>query len=275
MHKKEYRKALIMFIDILGTKNRKDFDSLYKINTIFHDEIEKNKNNDQSHTVYKRNVYTFSDSSYIIYDFKEDIEESRKNISALFHVALYNTQTLIQKFLLNGFIVRGGVFYGDVYYEENRSLIFGEGINEAYKLESKEAIYPRIVIHDSVACEVIKYNKSLLDQCHNETIRQLTNMINGEIVLRDKKDGKYYLNYLVSIKQGHDYSKGNDILKRIEELIKEEKKHCESEIDRLKKFNLVEEIENYKKILRKYKWLECYVENSKPEQDSTVTSIHV
>lgn len=45
------------------------------------------------------------------------------------------------------FILRGAITYGKLYHEGN---IFGSGYIEAYRLESKEAITPRIIIDEKV-----------------------------------------------------------------------------------------------------------------------------
>jgi hypothetical protein len=45
---------------------------------------------------------------------------------------------------INGFLLRGGVTIGDVVHEDE--AVFGPGLNRAYYLESKIAMYPRIVL---------------------------------------------------------------------------------------------------------------------------------
>ena len=65
---RKYHKALVLFLDILGSQNRSEFNVLYNINKIFHDALLENKKNDKSHTVYKRTIHTFSDCAYIIFD---------------------------------------------------------------------------------------------------------------------------------------------------------------------------------------------------------------
>lgn len=54
-----FSKYLVMFVDILGSQNRDDFQEIYKINKIFHEEFDGNKKNDMIHTVYFRKIYTF------------------------------------------------------------------------------------------------------------------------------------------------------------------------------------------------------------------------
>jgi hypothetical protein len=45
---------------------------------------------------------------------------------------------------INGFLMRGGVTVGDLIHEDE--AVFGPGLNRAYYLESKIAMYPRIVL---------------------------------------------------------------------------------------------------------------------------------
>lgn len=47
-----FSKYLVIFVDILGSQNRTDFQEMYQINKIFYDEFEKNQKNDRSHTAY-------------------------------------------------------------------------------------------------------------------------------------------------------------------------------------------------------------------------------
>lgn len=152
--KPHYRDSLVIFIDLLGTQNRNDFDELYKINNIFHEQFEANQANDTAYKAYSRKIYTFSDCAYIIY---RDKQNNPDNKGKLFSVALYNTLSILTKFLQEKMIFRGGIAYGDVYYDDNRSMFFGEAINKAYQLESTVAIHPRIIIEDEVADIVLKY----------------------------------------------------------------------------------------------------------------------
>ena len=48
-----FSKYLVIFVDILGSQNRTDFQEMYQINKIFYDEFEKNQKNDRSHTAYE------------------------------------------------------------------------------------------------------------------------------------------------------------------------------------------------------------------------------
>jgi hypothetical protein len=47
-----------------------------------------------------------------------------------------------------GMMIRGGIALGGLVHEEGGAL-FGPAMNEAYHLESKSAVYPRVVISSS------------------------------------------------------------------------------------------------------------------------------
>ena len=82
-------------------------------------------------------------------------------------------------------MVRGGITIGNHF--QNERLIFSPALIKAYKLESTQAIYPRILIDDSFMKEINKHFPN--DPSHSES----------EFVLdwiRKDIDGKLFLNYL-------------------------------------------------------------------------------
>lgn len=246
-----YKKGIVIFIDVLGTKEREnDFENSLKINNIFHNTLEDGEKHNNRNIIYQRHVYTFSDCAYIIYDYKENIEEFRKDWKKLAKVALFNTELIIKKFLKNNLISRGGIAYGDVYYEKNKSLFFGPAINKAYELESKEAIYPRVLISLEVAKLYFFRERDFLYKESDPEARVTFRKINGSIIKIDQK--KYMLHYLDSYELGHNYLELekmiNNLLIYIEKQLKEYK--------------------NNEKILKKYNWLKEYIKKSKPKSDS-------
>ena len=67
---KKFEKALVIFVDILGSQNRNDFDELFRTNELFHSELLGNKKQDRKYVAYQRHIFTFSDCAYIIYDYR-------------------------------------------------------------------------------------------------------------------------------------------------------------------------------------------------------------
>lgn len=275
-----YKNALVFFIDILGSQNRTDFNELLDINETFHRELERNQRNDSNHThvVYKRTIFTFSDCAYIIYDFKDGIEESRKDLRQFFDIALRNTEPLLIEFLKKGFICRGGVSYGEVYYETERSLFFGPAINRAHHYEEKVAKFPRIIMDEEIAVKVIALNKERIDNAPDLQMARLISHTNGEVVLRDG-DGQYYLNYLNSCAHGINFSDYLAIYDLWEKLLPDEIQKQEDMIVRLKKeisqctdkkdksdFQL--QVKRCEGIIEKYIWLRDYIDSSCPTEET-------
>jgi hypothetical protein len=57
--------------------------------------------------------------------------------------------------LKHGTLIRGGMTIGDLYYDE--SHVFGPGIVRAYELESRLAIYPRVITESNILGDFPKY----------------------------------------------------------------------------------------------------------------------
>ena len=283
-----YKKALVLFIDILGSQNRTDFEELLSINETFHGQLEQNQANDANHsyTVYKRKIFTFSDCAYIIYDFKDDIEEERKDLRQLFDIALRNTEPLLVEFLKKGFLCRGGVAYGDVYYETERSLFFGPAINRAYQLEKDVARFPRIIVDSDIAAHVVALNEERVNSARSPKEAAYMKFINGEIVLSDD-DGMFYLNYLNQNSHAINLCESEEIwnlwIKKIPheismqmdniEKLRAELQNCHDDSSKQK---CQKGIMRCQGIIAKYNWLSTYLEAISPknlEIQSTLFSI--
>jgi hypothetical protein len=64
-----------------------------------------------------------------------------------------------QSMLSLGFPLRGGIAVGPLYHD--RSHVFGPALNEAYYMESKLALHPRVIIAKSLARQIQMAAKSL------------------------------------------------------------------------------------------------------------------
>lgn len=238
----KFRKVVIIYIDILGSQSRENFDEWYNIMSIFSTMVEREKKLDKAHewTVYKRETHVFSDCAYIIYDYKDDIENSRKDIYELMGIACYNTEKVLYDFLKNGFIVRGAITHGDMFYDNEKNIWFGPGMNQVYSLESKKARFPRVIVDPEYAEELYAFNEN---KYRNDSIKR---MYNGEILCRDM-DGFIYLNYLNCVKQGMNQMESKDVVKNALQLCNRERS-----VKRETK-ELQESIKD------KYDWLEKYL----------------
>ena len=104
-----------------------------------------------------------------------------------------NELSLIQGELISeNIILRGALTIGEIYL--NQGIIFGPAMVTAYELESKLAIYPRIVIDPKVLNEVRK-DATLRRDGHSGTdeIKEIRNLVaRGD-------NGLWYINYLASM----------------------------------------------------------------------------
>ena len=237
-----FRKVVVVFIDILGSQDRKNFDEWYNVMSIFSSMVEREKELDNAHnwTVYKRETHVFSDCAYIIYDYKEGIEASRKNIYELMGIACYNTEKVMYEFLKSGFIARGAITHGDLFYDNEKNIWFGPAMNRAYFLESKKAKVPRVIIDPEYAENLYAFNEN---KYRKDGVQKVCN---GKILCRDV-DGFIYLNYLNSMKLCMNPIETEFVIENILKLC-----NTERSIKR-------ETTELQKSIKDKYDWLEKYL----------------
>lgn len=248
MNSKEsgFAKYLVIFVDILGSKNRTDFEEIYNINKIFHEEFEKNQQNDNENRNYFRRIYTFSDCAYIFYGFRDNVPEEEKDEGKLFTVALCNCEPIFLRFIKERILFRGGISYGNAYIDQHKSMFFGNAVNKAYMMESEEAIHPRIVIEDYVAKKIldninsVKYTIATKNPKYVKFWGQglMPSMPEtGDGIVETDIDGKYIFNYLHfpenNIVMGDSYFNCKIFL---EELIH----YCEDQIDRNTTYKIID-----------------------------------
>jgi hypothetical protein len=111
-----------------------------------------------------------------------------------------------------GFLIRGGVEYGKIIHTEE--FVFGPGLNQAYQIESKEAIYPRILVAPSVL-QIGKNFPLRINSADNEEESIM------EIVRKDFDD-KLYIDYIGGAYQELDEPNYDmlDYLIKLKEIVK-------------------------------------------------------
>lgn len=153
-----YENGLVVFIDVLGTRNTTNFEKKLTIHDLWHDsarEVESRGSNFPDARTLTRKVFSFSDCAYYTYTFNERASEERKKSMAPFNEVLQSLTTVIQKILNEGFFVRGGAALGDVYVDDKG--LFGPAAEKAYELESRHAIYPRIILENNFGERLLEY----------------------------------------------------------------------------------------------------------------------
>ncbi len=144
----------------------------------------------------------FSDCAYIIYSLKNDHLGNEDVRLKYIYTSIYNTALMLNIFTNNGFLCRGGVCYDDLYYEKDRNVIFGPAVNQSYLLESKHAVVPRILLSDELAKDILQFDEKL----KKETPLAVQN---GNILMQDPADNKFFINYLNMFYQHKEFGAGS------------------------------------------------------------------
>lgn len=247
----QYNKIVVIFIDILGSKEMTAFSQKYEIHKLFHSSVRESQNRQGSehlsHVVYDRKLFSFSDCAYITYFYKDNIPEERKDDRSLLQVALYNTSILITKIASHGYLVRGGVSFGDAFVDEDGC--FGPAVEEAYLLESKYADYPRILLSEMAGRLQYDYETEIQS---SPGVAKFNGMIRDRVARIVNCDGEhFYLNvfYHLEMEGGLNYDENEITLESIKSLLK---RKISADLIRFK---------NDSKITTKLKWFEDYISN--------------
>lgn len=141
----EYENRIVAFIDILGfsemIRNSEENEDVFITVHKALEEIRNINRNLQSETREKslgRQEALFSDNIVISY--------STNSPEAEFEL-IYDAMFLQLCLLYEGVLVRGGITTGKLFHNSN--MIFGPALVRAYELESKHAIYPRVLVDDN------------------------------------------------------------------------------------------------------------------------------
>ena len=153
MDKNVYSKRIVTFIDVLGFKNHIDksignnnyAQHLLSVMKRIANIKDENDNGILSQKELGKEVTVFSDCIVISYPLE--------NEGSLFFILLDIIHIQLDLYFAK-IVIRGGVTIGDLYHDDN--IVFGPAMVEAYRLESKVAKYPRIIIEKDVLIEGIE-----------------------------------------------------------------------------------------------------------------------
>jgi hypothetical protein len=185
-----YETTAVIFLDVLGTKDRNNFDEKFAVHRVFHEEVKNNEERQAAspHVIYTRALRSFSDCTFILYTYKDGIANERKDDLNLLYIALYNTSLSIIRVLNAGFLVRGGAALGEAFMDELG--FFGPAIEDAYKLESDKdkAIYPRVILANEIGERLFGWERS-----RDDGTASMLFSTTPRLILKDS-DGRYFLN---------------------------------------------------------------------------------
>jgi hypothetical protein len=161
----QYEERLIAFIDILGFKDivrrsersprtlKLIYDSLsflkmrengskWDIQLIEIEEDAQKKNLAEFDISDRTFCSSFSDSIAVSVSYNED------NINESFSTLVANLSLVGARLMTSGVLFRGGITSGNIHAENG--IIFGQGLIDAYELESNTARFPRILISEKL-----------------------------------------------------------------------------------------------------------------------------
>lgn len=179
-----YEPAIVTFIDILGFREQIAGESAQAIANKLDLLTEANKGALGEDLDAK--VFQFSDT--IVRVRRVNTPANQLAPLGLVFWELLDLVEIQTKLTRAGVFLRGGITYGEVCLSNDR--IFGPALVQAYDLESKLSIYPRVVIDPMLLAELKKNN---LLRAHQNTAIQEKTYIKDLINLAD--DGIWYIDY--------------------------------------------------------------------------------
>lgn len=139
-----YQKAIVSFLDVLGTKANRDFEAKLRVHRAFHESMRDFALRERAEAAYFRKAFAFSDCVYLVHAHRSDDSQSLERDDALIQTALFNTTLTTLRLLNEGHFVRGGIAFGDVFMDELG--FFGPAFEKAYQLECEAGGMPRLVV---------------------------------------------------------------------------------------------------------------------------------
>ncbi len=180
----EYEYRVCCFVDVLGfshhledTIDEEGNDNSDKIDDILRaiDMISRIPTKGDKYYGESRQITQFSDS--IVISFKVDDEDQ-------VFFTLMEFMFISLELANVGYLTRGGITWGKLYHTDE--IIFGPAMVEAYKLESKKAFFPRIIVNK----DLFKIGEHFSDKTESE----MKDALDGILTLDD--DNEYYIDYI-------------------------------------------------------------------------------
>lgn len=182
---KDYEDRVVAFIDILGFSNMvaqsaNDVKRLRHLTSAM-DNFHKILWSWEADGSYSSFAFTqFSDS--IVISAIADTADSFEMLQQL----LRGIMMLAEEYSI---LVRGGITRGQLIHDD--TLLIGPAMVEAYRLESKCAVYPRVIIDGSLKKS---FDENIEHYIHNYT--NFTDIPTQDFIFKKDVDGWWYINYI-------------------------------------------------------------------------------
>jgi len=181
-----YKESIITYMDIIGFKELLKKESAEAIEYILRS-FQDASSPDKWETEYKeKTVTTFSD--HIVMSLP--IESKLNHISpyGVLWDAIWFAAWLQGYMIQKNTIFRGGITCGDICHTD--SVVFGQGLVEAYKLESSVARFPRVIISPKLLLRLEKDKKLRAFQHSTEVEKQYV-----RDYIKQAEDGSWFIDY--------------------------------------------------------------------------------
>lgn len=189
-------KYCIAYLDFLGAEKsmqKNDEKFLNDLNSVYYNAL---------HDVEFTNVVTQKDISVKIFSdnilLAVKIEINDPNRCAKIEKIIDLTATIYNDALRHGYLIRGGISEGEFYKDDSNIFVYGKALIEAINLEEKIAIYPRVVVQNSIKESNPQY-------------------------FHQDKDGVWYLNSFIFNRVFDNVSYKHNLLSMLQKNIKDEK----------------------------------------------------
>jgi hypothetical protein len=195
--KVHYQRSLICHVDLLGFRQlikKKTAGEISKILRVFSEAVSPKKYKFIKELNEKQFV-AFSDLHITVIP-TEPTDHSARGL--IFAEILRLTHAQFTLFSDYGIVIRGGIVVGNATRSYGR--FFGQGIIDAYEVESKQALYPRIIVHSSVFTEMKNNPKVWTHDDADTEIKAVRSLLH-----HDQENGVHYIDYLRVIKDELDF----------------------------------------------------------------------
>lgn len=139
-------KAIVLFIDVLGSQNSLKDGNIY--DEYIQNLVAFSETVRQEYPGYI--VKAFSDNVIIFRELEDDRDVARESVTGMLSLTAQLQYETLTRF---GLLLRGGICIGAMDWTDSSDsgdFVTGRGLIEAYELESKNAVYPRIMADSSI-----------------------------------------------------------------------------------------------------------------------------
>ena len=185
-----YKRSLICHLDLLGFRElirTKKPGEISKMLRLFSDAVKPLTRGMEVKALGTKQFVAFSDLHITVIPTEPD-DDSARGLIFLQIIRLVHAQWKL--FFDHGILVRGGIVVGDAIRSYER--FFGQGVIDAFDVESKQALYPRIVVHASVFEELRRNPQVWMhDGDEKGELKAVKSLLH-----HDEENGLYYIDYL-------------------------------------------------------------------------------